>query len=418
MAIQIGLLIGAVIFSLLNISAVSAADLNTLNKQSSQIQKDIEQKKKEVLQAKKRAEEQAKLKQQNQAAAAKINKDINVTENRITQTQGKIGSTAESIEEQILEINEKAAQIDKKREDINESATELFIAQNSGSGLLAIVGSSSIGSALNEVAALSSLSDKLIEDAEVLDKEKEHLLAVRAQLEQQKQDLEAQKKQLAAYQQALDSQKRSKLALADQAKQEEQRYNGEASEAEKEAVELRKQFTLLSQQINAIIASKRRLTTGDTRGVSALGFIWPLDLPPAVITTYYGGCTIQCPHEGLDIADTAGTPIVSPADGVVLTTANMTSTVARRSYWCPPTLDSSFGYGQYMVIQHSDRVETLYGHMLGFAVSPGQAVKRGQVVGYVGGVRGGAGSGCSTGSHLHFEMREDGQRVNPSKYLP
>ena len=60
---------------------------------------------------------------------------------------------------------------------------------------------------------------------------------------------------------------------------------------------------------------------------------------------------------------------------------------------------------------HGDGVETLYGHLSGFAVTVGEQVRRGQIIGYVGS------SGRSTGPHLHYEVRVRDTPVNPHKYL-
>ena len=98
-------------------------------------------------------------------------------------------------------------------------------------------------------------------------------------------------------------------------------------------------------------------------------------------------------HKGLDIGAPNGTPIIATADGVVVS-AGMGS-----------------GYGREVVIDHGHGVETLFGHMSGFAVIAGQSVTRGQVIGYVGH------SGRTTGPHLHYEVRIRNIAVNPHKYL-
>ncbi|WP_390891615.1 M23 family metallopeptidase [Edaphobacter flagellatus] len=98
-------------------------------------------------------------------------------------------------------------------------------------------------------------------------------------------------------------------------------------------------------------------------------------------------------HKGLDISAANGTPVRATADGVVKT-AQMEN-----------------GYGRAVVLDHGHGVETLYGHMSGFAVMTGQTVVRGQVIGYVGH------SGRVTGSHLHYEVRIRNTPVNPHKYL-
>lgn len=98
-------------------------------------------------------------------------------------------------------------------------------------------------------------------------------------------------------------------------------------------------------------------------------------------------------HRGVDISSDVGTRIIAPADGLV-----------RFS-------DFMNGYGRTVVMEHGNGISTLYGHMSGFAVSPGQIVHRGDTVGYVGQ------SGRSTGPHLHYEVRIFNTPVNPNKYL-
>lgn len=98
-------------------------------------------------------------------------------------------------------------------------------------------------------------------------------------------------------------------------------------------------------------------------------------------------------HSGIDIATSFGANVRAPADGVVL--------------------KASFGngYGREIIIDHGGGIETLYGHLSGFAVTVGERVQRGQIIGYVGS------SGHSTGPHLHYEVRVRDTPVNPHKYL-
>ena len=70
------------------------------------------------------------------------------------------------------------------------------------------------------------------------------------------------------------------------------------------------------------------------------------------------------------------------------------------------------GWGNYVMIDHGNGMQTLYAHMSSRAVSVGQTVKKGQVIGYVGS------TGMSTGPHLHYEMYINGSRVDPQKYYP
>lgn len=98
-------------------------------------------------------------------------------------------------------------------------------------------------------------------------------------------------------------------------------------------------------------------------------------------------------HKGLDISASYGQPVRATADGVVLTAA------------------MGNGYGREILIDHGHGIETLYGHLSGFAVTSGEQVRIGQIIGYVGT------SGRSTGPHLHYEVRIRDTPVNPYKYL-
>lgn len=106
-------------------------------------------------------------------------------------------------------------------------------------------------------------------------------------------------------------------------------------------------------------------------------------------------------HKGIDIAGGGikGKPIVAAADGIV----------SLASY-------NSGGYGHYVMVNHGTGKDgksyvTLYAHMTRYIVSVGQYVKKGQTIGYVGT------SGASTGYHLHFEIRANGETINPMSYF-
>jgi murein DD-endopeptidase MepM/ murein hydrolase activator NlpD len=95
------------------------------------------------------------------------------------------------------------------------------------------------------------------------------------------------------------------------------------------------------------------------------------------------------------------TPIHAAADGVVLLAT--------------ATTDGSghlVGYGNYVVIGHPDGFVTLYGHLNSAAVHEGQVVHQGEIIGQEGS------TGLSTGPHLHFEIRHNGEFVDPAPYLP
>ena len=125
-------------------------------------------------------------------------------------------------------------------------------------------------------------------------------------------------------------------------------------------------------------------------GTSARGFIWPLN---GAITSYYGPRWGRM-HTGIDIDGYTGQAIVASNSGRVILA----------SYYS--------GYGNAVVIDHGGGLSTLYGHLSAFDVRAGEDISRGDVIGRVGC------TGSCTGDHLHFEVRVNGNPVNPLDYLP
>jgi len=98
-------------------------------------------------------------------------------------------------------------------------------------------------------------------------------------------------------------------------------------------------------------------------------------------------------HQGLDISTDKGQPVYATADGRIESAAYTGE------------------YGNFVVVQHGFGLTTRYGHLSAFAVKPGQSIRRGAVLGYVGA------TGRATGSHLHYEILANGQLINPLRLL-
>jgi len=136
------------------------------------------------------------------------------------------------------------------------------------------------------------------------------------------------------------------------------------------------------------------LPAGPIRGGNGSGLIWPVDGP--VVSGFgsrFGGSEF---HEGIDIAVPSGTPIRAAADGTVIFTEPESA---------------SGGYGNFTCIDHGGGLSTCYAHQESFAVSAGQQVSQGEIIGY---------SDCTGhcfGPHVHFEVRIDGAPTDPMGYL-
>ena len=249
-------------------------------------------------------------------------------------------------------------------------------------------------------------------DAELLDKiEKE-----KKEIEQAKQTLENSKKELA-------TQKASKQSVSLQlktSKSEKDKYVSQLSEEEKQLQSRIDQLKKDNQSIDAKIRAKQAEieaalkrqqeqnrnnsnsgsnNSSSNSGTSSSGFIKPVN---SYVTTgmYYSSGAY---HGAVDFgaAGVNGMPVYAAADGIVHTTAALTTS-----------------YGNYVIIAHYNGLYTLYAHGQAgsICVSEGQAVKKGQQIMRVGS------TGNSTGPHLHSEVRKSpgtySCRVNPLSYLP
>jgi murein DD-endopeptidase MepM/ murein hydrolase activator NlpD len=129
----------------------------------------------------------------------------------------------------------------------------------------------------------------------------------------------------------------------------------------------------------------------------AVPSIWPVEGESTdsfgVRGNPFGGGSSEF-HPGQDIAAPRGTPVIAPADGVVI------------------KADWQNGYGQTVVIDHGNGLTTRYGHLSKIEVSAGQEIRRGEELGQVGS------TGRSTGPHLHYEVRIGDVAVSPLYYLP
>jgi murein DD-endopeptidase MepM/ murein hydrolase activator NlpD len=156
--------------------------------------------------------------------------------------------------------------------------------------------------------------------------------------------------------------------------------------------------TALSGQVYEAFGLKTRHPFGsleDALSIANAPSLWPVVGP---VTSSFG--EREDPfngegafHAGIDISSIFGEPVRATADGTI------------------EMADRASGYGREVIINHGFGIKTCYGHLSGFAVTEGQQVTRGQIIGYVGT------SGRSTGPHLHYEVRIRNTPVNPHKYL-
>lgn len=182
----------------------------------------------------------------------------------------------------------------------------------------------------------------------------------------------------------------------------------ERAAQEADAAELQEQIYALEKAIkaeqaaaaaiDARIEELERLEELKNAGVAATGtYLWP-SASSYYVTSQFGSrmhpiLGYVTNHNGIDIGAPYGTSIYASDGGLVVTATY------------------SYSYGNYVMICHGVGRYTLYAHMSSIAVSEGDTVKQGSVIGYVGS------TGYSTGPHIHFEIMENDTRVNPLNYF-
>lgn len=271
------------------------------------------------------------------------------------------------------------------------------------------------GGSLMLLAQAKSLY-QLLSFGEVLRQMAAHSSRTLAELDSQAQALEAERQRAAeaaaraaAARDALDAQQarldalQGQLAQALQDADETLSSQQAAAEAQTAVTEeAKKAWEEASAALDRYArAQSRQYTTPDL--YCSLDFRCPLDSYSYISTHYQEPDPWGIPHRGADFAAPGGTPVYAAADGVVSAAAAV------------------YSYGNCVQISHGSddagsRYDTLYAHLSSFAVSAGQSVRRGDVIGYVGNT--GSVYGAGGGYHLHLELRINGSRTDPLAYIP
>lgn len=276
---------------------------------------------------------------------------------------------------------------------------------------------------LNMIEEIAAADERRLAE---MDAAAKAVASARQELEAEKAELEASRAELDTVQAELDEKRadadkilvelnevdRELQEMYDEMAQEEAGLSASIAASEKayteakqkEEEERKRQEALQNQQNNSSgNSSSGSSSTGSSEGSgsgssspSSEGWITPCSY--VALTSPYGWRIHPITgknsfHNGVDLANSQGTPIYAARSGTV-TTATY-----------------SGAYGYYVTINHGDGYSTLYAHMTHYIVSAGQSVSQGQVIGYMGS------TGWSTGPHLHYTVYLNGNTVNPAGYI-
>ncbi len=216
----------------------------------------------------------------------------------------------------------------------------------------------------------------------------------------------ADRAELEAAQAEQEEAKTLQLAAQDELKAQEAEVDkliAEINAHEDQLEAMEEALNKAAKDLDAQIKAKEKEYAAQIANVpSESGYLWPLPGSYNLITSFAGGRVHPVTgkygnHAGVDISAPGGTKIYAAMSGVVIHAAKGTG--------------SSWSYGNYVIVAHSNGTNTLYAHMSRIGCSKGQTVKQGDVIGYVGS------TGRSTGNHLHFEVRKGDTRTDPLNYF-
>ncbi len=375
--------------------------------------------------------------QQNEAEAAELNARLDALRAETADAQEyqatleeQIANYQESIDLALARIEELNDSIEQLEDEIDKADVEyadtleklkvrltaLYTSGGDLTSLQILLDSTSLYDFSMRSEAMQSVTRH---DKQLMEEIKAYMLETqekRDELKAQKEELAEQKKELESKQAELQELQEENQRLLEelqvqsaetedmiaQTEAESQDYLAElesliAQRSEQAAREEEERQQALQQQQNQsnVSTGSSNTSSGSNNDSSvlntgSLSFSWPLaGYGYGSITQYYGNNG----HMGLDIGIPYGTPIYAAESGQV---------ISAEYHW---------SWGNNVLIWHNDTYSTRYAHCSSLAVSAGEYVQKGQVIGYAGS------TGQSSGYHLHFEVYQNGSRVNPLNFV-
>ena len=393
-----------ILIVVLQTTSVFAATNTVLNSQKSENDKKITEKQSNLEDVK---EEKSETQQQVNDLSTKISE----YQSQIDELDSKIGDLNSKIEEAQNHLQQKQEDYEKNKKLAEE---RLVVMQEEGdtSYLDFILKSSSLTDMISNFYLSSEVANADIELINKIDNEKKEVEKAKTELEDSKRDLDtskAEKQGVSTQLQAAKNEKSAQVAkLSDDQKQIEEELD-ELQEANKQiqkeinanVAKYQAQIAALNKKNNSSSKNNSSNNSGNSGNYNGGGsgvLARPVASGSITAGMYYPSGSY---HGAIDYGVSAGTPVYAAADGVVIKTANLTTS-----------------YGTYVVIQHANGLQTWYAHGTSgsICVSEGKTVSRGQQIMKSGN------SGHSTGAHLHFEVRVapynyNTCRVNPTNYM-
>lgn len=396
----LALFLATAVFMSSSASFVSKAEITSdsikeKQKQISQAQEEQKKLQKGLSDVKKMKEELEKSKTNLEQYITQLDGDLEAVNARIDELQGVIDETTEALEAANAELEE-ALRVESEQYESMKVRIQFMYERGDNFLLEAIMGADSFSDILNRADYYEELAAY---DRKKLD---EYVLN-RQMVELCKQEIETKK---ATLDEAMTIQQQEQNNLEILIGEKEQQINAVSYDINnKEAAikdyedELSAMASVISQLESQVAEEKRALAAANGITLSYDGgmFQWPAPSYTRISSPFgyriHPTLGVQLYHNGVDLASPSGSKILAAYDGVVVA-ADYTSVM-----------------GNYIMIDHGDGLYTVYMHASALYVSKGDVVIKGEHIAAVGS------TGRSTGPHLHFSVRLNGQYVDPMSYF-
>jgi len=310
----------------------------------------------------------------------------------VQQTESQVASLEGQVETLERALAKTAVELSTTEQRLEETAINLYMAASAVPGV-DLFSQASVADAAAALAYSSAVFDQdtdVFTAFELLQREEERQ---RDQIVEKKAQTEAELRRLEEEKANLEIQRDAAANALAVAQAEAANVQELLDSIQRDIASAEEHKDGLEADAAALELEIARLSSGE--GTAPSGLSWPVN---GAVTSPFGYRVhpilgVRKLHTGIDITAASGAPIAASAAGTV---------ILAQTYG---------GYGRTVVIDHGGGLTTLYAHQSQIAVSVGQIVGRGALVGYVGC------SGSCTGPHLHYEVREDGVPVDPLSYL-
>lgn len=308
----------------------------------------------------------------------------------------KVRGTISDLQQQILSAEQ---DLEEMKGVFRERLVSIY-KYGSNAGIQLLISAPSAHEALTTSFLLSKIARQDQEMIERVNSKMEELEKACTKLEEQESILKSQKEELQDARFQYEREAKNRNSLLSKLKKEKELHLKAARELERAQQEIRNKINTLIREKKELEEQRRRSAAPGTYETvtymkAGARLSWPLR---GKVTSEYGTRVhpvfkTKSQHTGIDIDGNKGDPVRSAQNGQILF-----------SGWLR-------GYGQVIIIDHGNNLTTVYAHLSSVLVREGQSVKMGQVIGRVGS------TGVATGSHLHFEVRVNGDARNPRNYL-